>query len=51
MAHLVISEYEVARCWEWVEAGGGSGSQQGRPAEGGSALLAEEQKGTRGSRG
>lgn len=50
MAHLVIIEHEgmvpAARCWEWVEAGTGSGSQQGRPAEGGSALLAEEQEGT-----
>lgn len=53
VAHLVISEHEgmvpAARCWEWVGAGPGSGSQQGRPAQGGSALLAEEQEGTWGS--
>lgn len=53
MTHIVISEHEgmvpAAGCWEWVEAEIGSGSQQGRLAEGGSALLAEEQEGTWGS--
>lgn len=49
MAHLVISEHEgmvpAAGCWEWVEAGPGSGSQQGRPAQGGSALDQRSRKG------
>lgn len=51
IAHLVICEHEgmvpAAGCWEWV--GAGTGSQQGRPAEDGSALLAEEQERTGGS--
>lgn len=55
MTHIVISEHEgmvpAAGCWEWVEAEIGSGSQQGRLAEGESALLAEEQEGTWGSMG
>lgn len=53
MTHFVITEHEgmvpAAGRWEWV--GAGAGSQQGRPANGGSALSAVEQEGTRGGVG
>lgn len=53
MTHLVITEHEgmvpAAGRWEWV--GARAGSWQRRPAEVGSAPLAEEQEGTWGSMG
>lgn len=52
MTHLIITEHEgkvpAAGHWEWV--GAGAESQQGRPAEGGSAT-SEGSEGTQGSMG